>query len=248
MRILKEIFGRIWSLWGIVVFIPTLLIFVWPIWISFYLPAPYGMQVFRGVTRFWMTVFLYGIGSPLRIYGKQHHAKGRNYVVVCNHSSMMDIPAMTPFFPGPNKTIAKKSMAKIPFFGTIYKRGSVLVDRGSDASRRKSYEDMKEVLLTEKIDMVIYPEGTRNRTGKPLKDFYDGAFRLAIDCKKDIIPVVMLYTAKVLPPGKTFFLWPHRMEMHLLPPVSHSGKSVSGLKEEVHGRMWNFLSAASSKS
>jgi 1-acyl-sn-glycerol-3-phosphate acyltransferase len=241
MKIFREVFGRIWALWGIIMFVPTLLIFVWPVWLSFYLPAPWGMRLFRGATRLWMTFFLYSIGSPLRIYGKEHHAKDRNYVVVSNHSSMMDIPAMTPFFPGPNKTIAKKSMAKIPVFSTIYKRGSVLVDRESDASRRKSYEDMKRVLLEEGIDMVIYPEGTRNRTGKPLKEFYDGAFRLAVDSKKEIIPVVMLHTAKVFPPGKAFFLWPHRMEMHLLPVVGIEGKTQAAIKQEVYQKMWDFI-------
>jgi 1-acyl-sn-glycerol-3-phosphate acyltransferase len=240
MKIFKEIFGRLWAFWGMIIFLPTLLIFVWPVWISFYLPEPWGMRVFRGATSVWMTFFLYAIGSPLRIYGKQNHKKNENYVVVSNHSSLMDVPAMTPFFPGPNKTIAKKSMAKIPLFGIIYKRGSVLVDRNSDGSRRKSYEDMKAVLLRENLDMVIYPEGTRNRTGKPLKDFYDGAFRLAIDCKKDIIPVVMLHTATVLQPGKVFFLWPHPMEMHLLPPISYAGKTTKALKEEVYNAMWTF--------
>jgi 1-acyl-sn-glycerol-3-phosphate acyltransferase len=188
-----------------------------------------------------MGIFLHAIGSPLRIYGRKNHKPHTNYVVVSNHSSMMDIPAMTPFFPGPNKTIAKKSMAKIPLFGIIYTRGSVLVDRGSDQSRRKSFEDMKKVLLEENIDMVIYPEGTRNRTGKPLKDFYDGAFRLAINCRKEIIPVVMLHTATVLPPGKRFFLWPHRMEMHLLDPVPWEGKTTEALRNEVRQIMWNFI-------
>jgi 1-acyl-sn-glycerol-3-phosphate acyltransferase len=241
MKVFKEIFGRVWALWGLIFFLPTLLIFVWPVWISFYLPEPWGMRVFRGATRFWMTIFLYVIGSPLRIYGRQHHKKGSNYVVVSNHCSLMDVPAMTPFFPGPNKTIAKKSMAKIPLFGIIYTRGSVLVDRSNDASRRKSYDSMKAVLLKAHLDMVIYPEGTRNRSGKPLKDFYDGAFRLAIDCKKEIIPVVMRHTAIVLPPGKPFFLWPHPIEMHLLPPISSENKTTAALKEEVFKAMWDFI-------
>ena len=247
MKTVKEIFGRIWAVWGLLFFVTTLLIFVWPIWLSHYLPSPWGIGLFRRATRIWMTIYLNGIGSPLRIFGKHHHANDRNYVVISNHSSLMDIPAMTPFFPGPNKTIAKKSFAKIPLFGTIYKRGSVLVDRGSDASRRKSYEDMKKVLLEEGIDMVIYPEGTRNRTGKPLKDFYDGAFRLAIDCRKDIIPVVMLHTATVLPPHKKFFLWPHPLEMHLLPVIPFEGKTPLQLKQEAFQRMWDFIESHSSR-
>jgi 1-acyl-sn-glycerol-3-phosphate acyltransferase len=243
MKIIKDIFGRIWAIWASIIFLPTLLIFVWPIWLSHYLPEPWGMRVFRGTTRFWMTFFLYAIGSPLRIYGRKNHDKNENYIVVSNHSSMMDVPAMTPFFPGPNKTIAKKSMAEIPLFGIIYRKGSVLVDRDNDASRRKSFDDMKKVLLEAKLDMVIYPEGTRNRTGKPLKDFYDGAFKLAVACKKDIIPVVMLHTATVLPPGKTFFVWPHPIDMHLLPPVPTEGKTPEDLKKEVFSIMWEFIEA-----
>jgi 1-acyl-sn-glycerol-3-phosphate acyltransferase len=160
---------------------------------------------------------------------------------------MMDVPAMTPFFPGVNKTIAKESIAKIPLFGWIYQKGSILVDRNSDASRRRSYEEMKNVLLNKGLDMVIYPEGTRNRTGKPLKEFYDGAFRLAIDTQKPIIPVVMLYTATVLPPGKGFFLWPHPLEMHLLEPIDYKGKNIDQLKTETRKAMWDFMEARHKK-
>lgn len=241
MHYFKEIFGRIWALYAAIIFFPALLVFVIPIKLSFYLREPYGMNLFRGTTRFWMGSFLYMIGSPLRIHGREHHQKGKNYVVVCNHSSFMDVPAMTPFFPGPNKTIAKRSMSKIPLFGIIYTRGSVLVDRDNDASRRKSLDDMKDVLLRQNLDMVIYPEGTRNRTGKPLKEFYDGAFRLAIDCKKEVIPVVLLHTATVLPPAKKFFLWPHPIHMHLLPAVSSEGKTTAELKNEVYKMMWDFI-------
>jgi 1-acyl-sn-glycerol-3-phosphate acyltransferase len=89
----------------------------------------------------------------------------------------------------------------------------------------------------------VYPEGTRNRTGQPLKSFYDGAFRLACSTGKDIIPVVILHTAKALPPSVSFFLWPTALEMHLLKPVSSAGKSQEELKEEVRQQMWDFIEA-----
>lgn len=240
-KVLTEIFGRIWALWALIIFLPTLIVCSVLILLSNLIPAPYGMRTFRFITYNWMGFFLYSIGSPLRIYGKHNYQPGTNYVVVSNHRSMMDVPVMTPFFPGINKTIAKKSMARIPFFGWVYMRGSVLVDRKSDASRRKSFDDMKKVLLQENLDMVIYPEGTRNRSRQPLKDFYDGAFRLAMSCEKNIIPVVMLHTATVLPPNKFFFVWPHRLEMHILPPVSYAGHTPDSLKKKVREIMWDFL-------
>jgi 1-acyl-sn-glycerol-3-phosphate acyltransferase len=97
------------------------------------------------------------------------------------------------------------------------------------------------VLLHENLNMVLYPEGTRNRTGQPLKSFYDGAFKLAADCKKDIIPVVIFNTAKALPPSRPFFLLPTRLEMHLLPPISCEGKTAAQLKESVFNTMWEYI-------
>jgi 1-acyl-sn-glycerol-3-phosphate acyltransferase len=173
------------------------------------------------------------------IKGREHFKKGENYVVVCNHNSLMDIPLSTPSIPGPNKTIAKTEMAKIPLFGMIYKRGSILVNRKSEESRRSSFSKMKAVLDLG-LHMCIYPEGTRNKTSEPLQRFHDGAFRLAVETKKQIIPSVIFYTSRVLP-RKPFFFWPHKVEMHFLPPVAVNQKSPQQLKEEVFAIMKSYL-------
>ncbi len=225
------IFGHLWAIWGLLVFVSTLF------------PEPSGVKTFKAISKGWMTVFLYSIGCSIKIINKHYYNSTKNYVVTCNHSSLMDVPLLTPFFPGPNKTIAKKSFTRVPLFGWVYARGSVLVDRSSDKSRKKSYEAMKRVLQQENLNMVLYPEGTRNRTGQPLKSFYDGAFRLAADCGKDIIPVIMFNTAKALPPGMPFFLLPNRLEMHLLPPVIAAGKTAGDLKEAVYKQMWEYVVA-----
>ena len=237
----RLIAGRMWAAWAAVWFIGTLLIFVWPILLTWLIPEPRGVRSFQVISRLWMNLFLYGVGCPIKVYGKQNYDPNQNYVVCANHTSLMDVPLLTPFFPGPNKTIAKKSMSKIPVFGWVYTRGSVLVDRKSDGSRKKSLLDMRKVLLEDNLNMAIYPEGTRNRTGDPLKSFYDGAFRLAADCKKDIIPVIMFGTNKALPAGSGFFLWPSKLKMHVLPPVKHAGKTMETLREETKSVMWTFI-------
>lgn len=151
----------------------------------------------------------------------------------------MDVPVTTPFMPRANKTIAKKSLSRIPVFGWIYSFGSVLVDRNDDSSRRKSFEEMKRV-LNNQLDMVIYPEGTRNRTGDPLKKFYDGAFRLAVDTKKPIVPTLIFNTKKVLPAHKFFYMLPHRIEMHFLPAVESINCTTQELKEKIFKLMWDY--------
>jgi 1-acyl-sn-glycerol-3-phosphate acyltransferase len=239
-----NILGRVCAFWGLILFVTTLVIVVIPICLTYLIPEPAGVKTFKAISKAWMTIFLYGIGCSIKLVGKNHYDPSKNYVVTSNHNSLMDVPLLTPFFPGPNKTIAKKSFAKIPLFGWVYSRGSVLVDRSSDASRKKSFDDMKNVLLKENLNMAIYPEGTRNRTGDPLKSFYDGAFKLAADCKKDILPVVMFNTAKALPAEKTFFLYPCKLEMHLLPPVEAVNKTSKQLKEEVYQEMWEYIEDA----
>ncbi len=235
----KLIVGRIMAVWALILFIVTMIpaiVFYLP---CFLLKEPAKASWHRHVSRVWMWIYLHLIGCPLKVKGKEHFIAHTNYVIVCNHNSLMDVPVSTPFMPRPNKTIAKKSFAKIPLFGWIYTFGSVLVDRKSDESRRKSYEEMKRMLAIG-LDMLIYPEGTRNRTEDPLKSFYDGAFRLAVDTGKPMLPVILLHTKKVLPAQLFFYLMPHQLEMHFLAPVTTTGKSASELKEEIFAIMCKY--------
>ena len=156
----------------------------------------------------------------------------------------MDVPLSCPYIPGPNKTIAKSSIAKVPLFGLYYLKGSVLVDRNSDVSRKKSWEKMKRVLANG-MHMCIYPEGTRNRSEQPLKSFHNGAFRLAVETNTPVIPAVIFHTKKVLPPGKKFFFRPHRVEMHFLQAVEPGGHSIEGLKEKVYILMKEYYVSVS---
>lgn len=239
MTLIKNLLGRVFAVWALIVFTSTLIIIVIPICLTFLIREPLGTEIFRQLSKAWMIVFLNVSGCPLKVKGKEHFKRKETYVVVCNHNSLMDVPITTPFIPGANKTIAKKSMAKVPLFGWIYTRGAVLVDRNSDESRRKSFEEMKRT-LAEGLHMVVYPEGTRNKTNDPLKSFYDGAFKLAADTGKRIIPTVIFNTRTVLPPSKVFFFWPHRLEMHFLPPVSTQGLSAKDLKAITFKLMWDY--------
>ena len=155
----------------------------------------------------------------------------------------MDVPLSTPFIPGANKTIAKIEMARIPLFGSIYRVGSVLVDRNDKNSRKESFLKMKEVLQMG-MHMCIYPEGTRNRTSMPLKEFHDGAFKLAVDTGKSILPAIIFNTKNVLPPGIAFYFWPSKMELHFLPAVVlRVGEDYESLKNRLHEIMSDYYEA-----
>lgn len=238
---IKSILGKFFTIWGGIVFISTMMIFLPFIWASGLLKEPIRTAWVIRFCRYWMAIFFPLAGIRVKIRGREHFKKGENYIVVCNHNSLMDVPLTSPGIPGPNKTIAKIEMSRIPLFGIIYKRGSVLLDRKNDASRRESYLKMKEVLELG-MHMCIYPEGTRNKTGQPLKSFHEGAFRLSFETNKSIIPCIITGTGKMLPHDKSFYFWPGKATMTFLPAVSPSGfASASAMKEHIFLLMWNSI-------
>jgi len=239
MNIFKNIFARIWALWGLISFIVSFLIIFIPSMFSHLIKGPRGQYYFIKVSKYWMNCWLFLVGCPVKVSGKEHFKRGESYVIVFNHNALLDVPLSAPYVPGPNKTIAKASFAKIPIFGWFYKRGSVLVDRKNERSRIKSFEAMKKV-LTAGMHMCIYPEGTRNRTKEPIKQFYDGAFKLAIAARKEIIPCVIIGTKKAMPIDKKFYLFPTRLRMNFLEPISAENTSVKELKEKVYVMMKEF--------
>lgn len=237
---MKNILGKIIAVWAIIIFFIPLLPVALLLWIIGIVKEPQRTKIFRATVYIWMSVWLFLCGCRLKVKGKKHFEKGKNYIITCNHNSFMDVPVSTPFIPGPNKTIAKMEMSKIPIFGIIYKRGSVLVDRKNPESRKDSFRKMRAV-LENGMHMCIYPEGTRNKTDLPLTPFHEGAFRLAVETGTSIIPAVIFNTRKVLPAGKGFFFWPAYLQMHFLPPIPvNSNDDPTLLKDKVHAIMEEY--------
>src|SRR5215213_3280794 len=239
MNFIKNILGRIFAFWALFVFAFTLLLIILPVWIIGFQPEPKRIVSLFKIFIVWMKVFFVLAGVKRIFRGKENFKKGENYIVICNHRSFMDVPLSSPGIPGANKTIAKAGMARIPLFGLIYKSGSVLVNRKNEQSRKASYAKMKEVLAMG-LHMCLYPEGTRNKTSEPLQRFHDGAFRLAVDTQKKIHPGVIFFYNILLPRNKTFYFWPHKVEMHFLPPIAVNDRTVEAIKEEAFEKMKNY--------
>jgi 1-acyl-sn-glycerol-3-phosphate acyltransferase len=239
MKLIKNIIARTLAIWALLVFISTMFIFFWFYLICFLLPDPYKTKYHRNVSQIWMSIFLFLIGCSYSVKGKEVFKGIENAVIVCNHNSLIDIPISTPFLPRANKTIAKKSFVYVPIFGWIYQFASVLVDRKDHNSRKESYDKMIWV-LNNGLDMLIYPEGTRNKTNEPLKSFYDGAFKLSIEAQKPIIPVVLLNTKKILPARPILYFTPGKIDMHILPAIYPQGHDKDSLKNAVYDQMANY--------
>lgn len=234
MRTFKAIIARIFAAWALIIFVITLLLFFIPfVLFCYFMPDPVKTRRFNRYSRVWMGVYLPLVGCPLTVRGKENFRPGETYIVVCNHNSFMDVPITTPAIPGGNKTIAKIEITKVPIFGMMYRTGSVLVDRKSEASRKESYVSMKKALAMG-LHVCIYPEGTRNKTPQPLTAFQSGAFRLAAETGKSLLPGIIFHTRNVLPANKFFYFMPHRLEIQFLPPITVSpADTAETLKRKV---------------
>jgi len=238
---IKNILARILAIWSALAFIGSMLLVLLPIWAAGIFGEPTSTAWMIRLSRFWMSIYFPLSFIKVSITGKENFQPNENYIVVCNHNSFMDVPLSSPGIPGPNKTIAKVEMSRIPLFGIIYKRGSILINRKDENSRKESYQKMKDV-LDAGMHMCIYPEGTRNKTDQPMKAFHDGAFKLSMETGKKIIPAIIKGTKEMLPNNKTLYFWPGKISMEFLSPIDPKDfGDVTALKEYVFKKMMEKL-------
>ena len=196
------------------------------------------------ICRFWADAFFFLTAiRHENIYEEVHHPD-KQYIFVSNHISYLDIPMMMKAIRRQHiRILGKAEMAKVPVFGFIYKQGVVLVNRESPRQRLKSVENLV-FFLRKKISVFICPEGTFNMTHHPLKSFYDGAFRIAIETQKPIRPILFLDTYDRLSYNSIFSLNPGPCRAVYLPATDTSGltmKDVATLREKIYDQMEDAL-------
>lgn len=204
------------------------------------LGQPKGGNLVIHLCRFWSDYWLFVIGVRNKNIVEEPIDPNQHYVFVSNHVSYLDIPAI---FQGIRKNsirvLGKIEMSKIPIFGLLYRLAVVLVDRSTSAGRAKSIEVLKKV-LNQNISILIFPEGTFNETGQPLKPFYDGAFRMAIETQTDIKPIIYLDMLERMHYSSPFSLTPGISRAVILPAIPVTGlvmEDLPMLKRKVYDTM-----------
>jgi 1-acyl-sn-glycerol-3-phosphate acyltransferase len=140
-------------------------------------------------------------GVKVKIFGFDNIDKNATYVFVSNHASQFDITVLQWGVPNRLAMIFKKELSRIPFFGWQLKFGPyIMVDRKSPESGMKSIEEAKELMKNKGISVLVFPEGTRSKTGE-LLPFKRGAFHLAAKVGYPIVPVTIIDSDKIMPKG-----------------------------------------------
>ncbi len=146
-------------------------------------------QFFWLARNVWARIILYGMGCIPKITWEENLERGKSYVLVANHTSMIDIMLMLWVSKNPFVFIGKKELMNIPVFGFFYKRVCILVDRGDSKSRMAVYRKAQR-RLKQGLSICIFPEGGVPSEEVVLDTFKDGAFKMAIAHKIPIVPMI----------------------------------------------------------
>jgi 1-acyl-sn-glycerol-3-phosphate acyltransferase len=209
--------------------------------LTFFLPTSVRLLAFyrfaRLLTRGWSLL------TMVRIKTVDRHKllPQQTYVLVSNHVNLLDILVAGTQIVHPFFALAKKEFLRIPVLGQIVGLIAIPVDRSSKESRLKSRNIMLSH-LRQGHSILIFPEGTRNRSQEALRPFYDGAFATAIQAQLPILPMVILDSRPMQPPN-TARVHPGTCKLMFLDPISTAGKEMKDL-EEVKQEVRNAMETA----
>lgn len=192
------------------------------------------MQQYFGLG--WIWIF----GIKVQSFGRANLAKGRGCILAPNHESMFDIPLLCSLG-HPLSWLSKEEVGKLPCIGWSMKAmGCYFVKRnrsGHDLNVMKDVEDG----LRRGASIVIFPEGTRTRTGA-LLPFKKGAFKTAIHTGSPLIPIAISGTFSIAPPGK-WPSWGHSVTIRIGEPLIFSpDETVEGAQKIYRENLIKLLS------
>ncbi len=213
MDLIKSLFTWIFSVLFIVLMFPIGVI----MWL---VTAPFGagsLLVHRWLSFQGRVLIRVSPLWKLNVTGSENYVPGETYVMISNHQSLLDIPVVESLKMD-YRWVSKVEIFRVPLLGqSMHLAGYISLKRGDKESVIKMMEK-SEKLLRQGESLFIFPEGTRSPDCE-IKKFKSGAFRLALETKKPILPVIIDGTGAVLPRKGFVFSSGHNLKMKILKPV-----------------------------
>ena len=241
MKFIEWVLLKLYAFWVFLVFTVFMILLLPGIVIPYLIG---GKASWIGGKFLWLWSWIFSMLTFIRydFYGQKNFRKGQSYIYVSNHTSFLDIPGLWMIIPGEKKPLAKKELLKIPVFGWIARSAAVIVDRSSGESRKKSMDKLKKI-LAEGTSILLFAEGTQNRTKEILQPFKDGAFRIAIDTQQPILPMVVVGAGPLMPPG-TIRMKPGKVKVIVGPEIPTTGLNAedqASLKQRTFDAMTKMI-------
>lgn len=175
----------------------------------------------RAVQVFWSRSVIRLLLLPIKVTGRENMDPKQSYVFVANHQSFLDVFAVYGWLPNNFKWLMKKEIRRVPFVGTACAvAGHIFVDRSNPRAALQSMEKVKKELV-DGISTVIFPEGTRTKTGE-IGRFKQGAFKIAMDMELPVVPITLNGFYKAMPSGQPFANPYSHLSLHIGKPIDIS--------------------------
>ncbi len=142
--------------------------------------------------RVWSRITFWVSGVKLVFEGNEHVDPKQPCLLVANHASWFDPPALWLSFPGQCRFVLKRELGRLPFVGwyMLFTKHH-LINRESARSAVTHMRQAKHDAQTHGIATAIFPEGTRSDDGR-LQELKAGAFQFALDSGMPVQPVAIL--------------------------------------------------------
>jgi len=158
----------------------------------------------------------------------------RNYVLVANHASYMDTPAVLSSVPLQFRFFAKKGLFSVPFMGWHLRRaGHLPVVRDDPRASVKSMSEAARMIAQTGVSVLLFPEGGRTET--QMKAFKEGAAYIAIKAGVPAVPIGLVNTRNVLPMHSAV-IRPGTVRVLVGDPIE-----TSGMRLQDRGRLSEML-------
>ncbi len=202
-----------------------------------------GGNIMYDLFRLLGAVWLKLIGIKHRISFEANPDPNKQYIFIANHISYIDAVVIICSINHKFRPIGKYELLKVPIFGWLYRYCVITVNRSSAEDRARSLVDLRKI-LSRGISIVVFPEGTFNMADAPLKEMYDGAFKLSLETGKIIQPIIFLDTYDRMPYESLFLMNPGiSRAIYLTPinPADHPELDTKGLKGVAEAAMSRAL-------
>jgi 1-acyl-sn-glycerol-3-phosphate acyltransferase len=237
-----NVLRKVWAVYGVLVFGIQLLLWIPIMLITFLVVGRRGERPIIWIGHHIIAPLTLGLtGVRRRVHDRDKVLGKGPFVIVSNHRSFLDILINAAAYPDLYKFLSKKEMTKIPVWGFVVKRLCILVDRKSPESRAESMERMRQS-LDAGFSILLYPEGTRNRGETPLTDFFDGAFRLAVETGYPMAIQTLVDPRKYNDPRRSLDLAPGKVDVYWDVIEGTKELGVEALKAKTRAAMLSRIS------
>lgn len=222
IRRLYLIWSAFWWMVGFFILYPYFVLSIW---------VPFFQKGMGAANQLWCWLFFPMSFLRVRVLGRENLPKNGQVVFVANHGSYLDIPLLTYVLPGFPAFMGKASLGRIPLFGYMFRNLHIVVERGSAKGRAKAMKASQR-MIEQGRSIVMFPEGSIRHSIQPgVANFKDGAFRIAVQTERPLVPICISFNWYILPDDGKWLPNFYHCEVVILPTIQTEGLGESHVEQ-----------------